>query len=105
MNSFALRYGWFLCINNFAFLFRLRGGRRKVTVFKQSLSKNVYPITPLMTLVLRIMCYKVLFNVKLKFVRTAKSTENVASMIESSIYCAKVRDLRVKIINEMTAIM
>ncbi|RVE40599.1 hypothetical protein evm_014752 [Chilo suppressalis] len=34
-----------------------------------------------------------------------KSPENVSDMIESSIYCAKVKDLRPKINDEMLSIM
>ncbi|XP_049873431.1 uncharacterized protein LOC126371979 [Pectinophora gossypiella] len=36
---------------------------------------------------------------------TSKSNENVANMIESSIYCAKVKDLRIKINMELISIM
>nr|XP_049694320.1 uncharacterized protein LOC126054132 [Helicoverpa armigera] len=36
---------------------------------------------------------------------SSKSSENVTNVIESSIYCAKVRDLRMKINEELTALM
>ncbi|KAH9630972.1 hypothetical protein HF086_013511 [Spodoptera exigua] len=37
--------------------------------------------------------------------RTGKSSENVTHVIESSIYCAKVKDLRMKINEELTSLM